>query len=49
MGAEDYLTKPVNPVLLRGAGRSSLERKRLHDQQRELISKFATTEWRMTC
>jgi adenylate cyclase len=44
MGAEDYLTKPVNPVLLQARVGSSLERKRLHDQQRELISKFATRE-----
>jgi class 3 adenylate cyclase len=44
MGAEDYLTKPVNPVLLKARIQSSLERKRLHDEQRELISKFATRE-----
>jgi adenylate cyclase len=44
MGAEDYLTKPVNPVLLRARVQSSLEKKRLRDQQRELISKFATRE-----
>jgi class 3 adenylate cyclase len=44
MGAEDYLTKPVNPVLLQARVGSSLEKKRLHDQQRELISKFATRE-----
>jgi class 3 adenylate cyclase len=44
MGAEDYLTKPVNPVLLNARISSSLEKKRLRDQQRELISKFATRE-----
>jgi adenylate cyclase len=44
MGAEDYLTKPVNPVLLRARVQSSLEKKRLRDEQRELISKFATRE-----
>jgi class 3 adenylate cyclase len=44
MGAEDYLTKPINPVLLRARINASLEKKRLRDQQRELISKFATTE-----
>jgi adenylate cyclase len=44
MGAEDYLTKPVNPVLLQARVKSSLEKKRLRDQQRELISKFATRE-----
>jgi class 3 adenylate cyclase len=44
MGAEDYLTKPVEPVLLNARIRSSLEKKRLRDQQRELIGKFATKE-----
>ena len=44
MGAEDYLTKPVNPVLLGARITASLEKKRLRDQQRELISKFATRE-----
>jgi adenylate cyclase len=44
MGAEDYLTKPINHVLLNARINSSLEKKRLRDQQRELISKFATEE-----
>jgi len=44
MGAEDYLTKPVNPVLLRARIGASLEKKRLRNQQRELISRFATAE-----
>ena len=44
MGAEDYLTKPVNPVLLNARINASLEKKRLRDQQRELISKFASKE-----
>jgi len=44
MGAEDYLTKPINSVLLKARINASLEKKRLRDQQRELISKFATTE-----
>jgi adenylate cyclase len=44
MGAEDYLTKPVNSVLLRARIEASLEKKRLRDQQRELIRRFATTE-----
>jgi adenylate cyclase len=44
MGAEDYLTKPINPVLLNARINASLEKKRLRDQQRELISKFATRE-----
>jgi adenylate cyclase len=44
MGAEDYLTKPINPILLSARINASLEKKRLRDQQRELISKFATKE-----
>jgi adenylate cyclase len=44
LGAEDYLTKPVNPVLLRARIGASLEKKRLRDQQRELVRKFATAE-----
>jgi len=44
MGAEDYLTKPINPVLLSARITASLEKKRLRDQQRELIGKFATKE-----
>ena len=43
-GAEDYLFKPVNPVLLRARVASSLEKKRLRDQQRELFRKFTTAE-----
>jgi adenylate cyclase len=44
LGAEDYLFKPVNPVLLRARVAASLEKKRLRDQQRELFRKFATAE-----
>jgi DNA-binding response OmpR family regulator len=44
MGAEDYLTKPINPVLLNARISASLEKKRLRDQQLELISKFATKD-----
>lgn len=44
MGAEDFLTKPVNPVLLRARIGASLEKKRLRDQHRELIRKFATSD-----
>jgi class 3 adenylate cyclase len=44
MGAEDYLFKPVNPVLLKARIRSSLEKKRLRDRQRELFRRFATAE-----
>jgi adenylate cyclase len=44
MGAEDYLFKPINPILLRARVAASLEKKRLRDQQRELFRKFATPE-----
>jgi adenylate cyclase len=44
MGAEDYLHKPINPVLLKARIGATLEKKRLRDRQRELISKFATEE-----
>src|SRR5207248_1942614 len=36
-GAEDYLTKPFNPVLLRARINASLEKKRLSDRERKLI------------
>ena len=44
LGAEDYLTKPVNPVLLKARIGASLEKKRLRDQQKELVRRFATPE-----
>lgn len=44
LGAEDYLHKPVNPVLLKARVGASLEKKRLRDQQKELVRRFATSE-----
>jgi class 3 adenylate cyclase len=44
LGADDYLHKPVNPVLLKARIGSSLEKKRLRDQQAELVRRFATSE-----
>ncbi|MGE5115861.1 MAG: adenylate/guanylate cyclase domain-containing protein [Betaproteobacteria bacterium] len=44
LGAEDYLHKPVNPVLLKARVGSSLEKKRLRDQQKALVRRFATSE-----
>ena len=44
LGADDYLNKPVNPVLLKARINSSLEKKRLRDQQKELVRRFATSE-----
>ncbi|MFO1325595.1 MAG: adenylate/guanylate cyclase domain-containing protein [Burkholderiales bacterium] len=44
LGAEDYLPKPVNPVLLKARIGASLEKKRLRDQQKDLLRRFATPE-----
>jgi adenylate cyclase len=44
LGADDYLPKPVNPVLLKARVGSSLEKKRLRDQQKDLVRRFATSE-----
>ena len=43
LGADDYLHKPVNQVLLKARIDSSLEKKRLRDQQQELVKRFATS------
>ena len=43
-GAEDYLPKPFEPVLLRARISSSLEKKRLRDEHRRLIRTFADKE-----
>ncbi len=40
MGAEDYLTKPVDQVLLKARIDASLEKKRLRDRQRDLLRKM---------
>ena len=44
LGAEDYLSKPVNPIILKARVNSSLEKKRLRDQQKALVRRFATAE-----
>ncbi len=46
MGAEDYLPKPFDPVLLKARLGSCLERKRLRDQERKLVQQLA--EWNST-
>jgi class 3 adenylate cyclase len=43
-GAEDYLPKPFEPVLLHARISSSLEKKRLRDEHRRLIRRFADKE-----
>ena len=37
-GAEDYLTKPFNPILLRARIGASLERKRLRDREKRFVA-----------
>ena len=44
LGAEDYLPKPVNKTLLSARVSSCLEKKRLRDEQKRLLERFATTE-----
>lgn len=44
LGADDYLHKPVIPVLLKARIGSSLEKKRLRDQQRDMVRRFAASE-----
>ncbi len=46
LGAEDYLPKPFNPVLLRARVGASLERKRLHDEVAAQAADLA--EWNRT-
>ena len=44
LGADDYLPKPFEPVLLEARISSSLEKKRLRDEHRRLIRTFADKE-----
>lgn len=44
LGADDFLHKPVNPVILKERVESSLEKKRLRDQQKALVKRFATSQ-----
>src|SRR5262244_3024498 len=44
LGAEDYLRKPVNQVLLKARIGAGLEKKRLRDQQKALVRRFVTSE-----
>lgn len=40
MGAEDYLTKPFDPILLKARVGACLERKRLHDQEAHYLERI---------
>jgi adenylate cyclase len=42
LGADDYLHKPVNPMLLKARVGSSLERKHLRDRERERLARVPT-------
>ncbi len=44
LGAEDYLPKSFDPVLLKARIGACLEKKRLRDQQRKILHTFATRE-----
>lgn len=39
-GAEDYVPKPFNPVVLRARINASLEKKRLHDQEQNYLARI---------
>lgn len=40
MGAEDYLTKPINRILLKARIDASLEKKRLRDKQKAIVKRL---------
>lgn len=44
LGAEDYLPKPVNQTLLKARLSACLDRKRLQDEQKNLLRRFAASE-----
>lgn len=46
-GAEDYLPKPFNPVLLRARIGATLEKKALRDQEREYLRTIEETQTRL--
>ena len=47
MGAEDYLTKPFNPVLLKARIGASLEKKRLRDQEQAVLRQLQVERERL--
>ncbi len=47
-GAEDYLSKPFNPALLKARIRGCMERKILRDQEQRLLATIKTQQERLT-
>jgi two-component system sensor histidine kinase/response regulator len=47
MGAEDYLSKPFNPVLLKARIGACLEKKRLHDREAHLYAQLQESYQRL--
>jgi len=47
-GAEDYLSKPFNPALLKARIRGCMERKTLRDQEQRLLATIKTHQERLT-
>jgi putative two-component system response regulator len=47
LGAEDYLPKPFNPVLLKARVNASLQKKRLHDQETLLRTQLQESNERL--
>jgi len=47
MGAEDYLSKPFNPVLLRARIGACLEKKRLRDQEMHYVAELKRTQTKL--
>lgn len=44
LGAEDYLTKPLNPIFLRSRIGASLEKKRLRDQEQAYLEELTVMQ-----
>jgi class 3 adenylate cyclase len=44
LGAVDYLVKPVNPVLLKARIAATIEKKRLRDELKAMVRRFATSQ-----
>ena len=47
LGADDYLVKPFDPVVLRARIKASLTRKRLHDLEAEHLAEMARLNRRL--